>query len=271
MKSKDTTVHSSGRAPVALSQPGLENLGPREWDRHAPLAHLFARHARHDLGNVRCALEMIAMVQRVGGASEDPPDLPPDLQPRNIQAKFHFEVNKLVSISSDLALLSQTVNPAAYQPARTVSVRTLVEDSILSRLGEGQSVPPALKPDRVAAGSVSMLGDQLIAALTAFYFQWTPGLHPHDQAAQVKLEVATDRLILSFPADNRTSAASFAKHLAGAGPSHPDFSTEKALSLTTTELALWLARFTVLIHGGLVEIDPADPAMSVRVTLPLAR
>jgi hypothetical protein len=249
--------------------PSLENATPLDWERHAGIAYIFARHARHDLANIHCALNMLEVVERVQLEAGAEP-LPPELDPVHLKAKMRGDVKRLVSTSNDLVLISQATNRGAYRGAQTLTGPQLIEAAILNRGVE----PAGALPELLAAVeqlSVVSLGDMLAAAISAFYFQWTPWLIPNDRAVNLSFGVAPDRLTLAIPADDTESIASFARRLTSSECDPLASIPEGALAITTTELALWLARFIVVIHGGTVTAHPDDPTLSVRITVPTVR
>ncbi len=255
--------------PRHVRTPSLDNQTRQQWDRHTQVSYLFARHARHDMANIHCTLRMFEMVQSMGADGDDDTPLPPDLQPDAIKAKTEADIKKLISLSNDMALLSQAVNPWAYQPSHTRSISGLLDDAILSRLDTDHPAPNQGVLERVDGYSILVLGDALVAALGAFYFQWTPWMTAHTQASQMTAQITDQQLTLAFPADDTESVASFARRLHSKESGPLASVADQALSLTTTELALWMARFIVLIHGGGVNADPNDPLLTLRVTLPI--
>ena len=76
--------------------PCLDNQSQRQWDTHAQLAYYFARHARHDLANVHCALGMLEMVEQIQADYPDTP-LPEELNVENIRIKAREDVKKVIS------------------------------------------------------------------------------------------------------------------------------------------------------------------------------
>jgi hypothetical protein len=115
------------------------------------------------------------------------------------------------------------------------------------------------------------MGDMLAAALSALFFQWTPWLLENHHAQRLSFGLREHALILAIPADDTESVASFARRLANSQRNPLASIHQNALAVTTTELALWLARFIVTLHGGTVTAHPDDPTLSLRITLPTAR
>lgn len=268
MAAQTTMIKPGNSGAMPIRPPSLDNLSSRQWAQHAQIAFLFARHTRHDLANIHCALGLFEMVEHLG-AQEDSMPLPPELQPDQIKEKVGLDVKQLISISNDLVMLSQAANLPAYQPINTVSLGTLFEDNVLSRLDPESSLPPQKVADALGAQRVIALGNTLGAAISAFYFQWTPWMHPHGRVAGISVKSSHNRVTLGFPADDTEAVASFARRLQADPASAMSSISEQVLSTTTTELALWMARMIVLIHGGWVDADPDDPGVTIRVTLPL--
>lgn len=259
-----------GKHPPTVIPPSLENLSPIQWQQHGEIAYKFARHARHDLANIHCSLGMLDIVQRVQ-ATDNAVAVPDELQPDQIKAKMSEDVKKLVSISNDVIMLSQSTNASAYQSVYTLPITTLLESAIGSRLAdEHPPLPPGVF-EPLDGKNALVYADPLVAALAGFYFQWTPWLNPHTNASRLQVYVDDDRFTISFPADDPESVASFARRLHSREASPMTAMLEQELSVTTTEFVLWLARFIVLIHGGCVDVNPNDPLLTLHVTLPIVR
>ncbi len=253
----------------SLAQPGLDRQTPAQWELHAQLAYVFARHARHDLANVHCGVQMLEMVEQIqdGGGVEVP--LPPELEPEQMKLRMRGDLKRVVSISNDLVLLSQAASPAPYRHATALPLQTLFEQAILNRLLD-DAPPPALT-NLPADARVLVMGDMLPAALSAFFFQWTPQLTDLHRARQLRVQVQETCCVVDIPADDQEVVASFARRLQSPSDAGLTALVETNLSITTSELAFWLARHIVRVHGGYVTADPHDPDLNVRVVLPLTR
>ena len=251
-----------------VCQPSLENFSPKEWKRYAQIAYLFARHARHDLANIHCALGMFDLIESMHDPNDATP-LPPELQPDQIKVKCKQDIKQLVSVSTDLVLISQAASTASCQPIHKRSVSNLIENAVLSRLAEDHPVPSADIYIENDTDNVVAFGDQLAAALSVFYFQWTPWLNPHQAASGLSIRRDSDRVIIEIPTDDTESVAGFARRLHSTEASPIASIVDRELSITTAELALWMARFVTMVHGGTVNVDPNDPQLTLRITLPL--
>jgi hypothetical protein len=253
--------------PEPLRKTSLENQDEGSWRRHGQLAYLFARHVRHDMMNIAGALTMLEAVQR---AQEKMPSAkpPPDLEPAQVKIKMQRNIRHLISVGNDLVLLSQGACRAAYQPPHAFAVRELIDEAVGSRLKAGDARPTRLL-EIPQSQRVLTLGDMLQAAVAAFYFQWTPWYHEHCGAAKAWFRGTEEEIELVFPADDTEIVGAFARRLRQDEETALAEVIEKALCIATAELALWMARFIVGIHGGRVHVDVDDPELAVHVRLPL--
>lgn len=266
MTASPSTCLPAGQTRAGVGSPSLENVSDREWRRHQEVAYMFVRQSRHDMLNVCCALQMMEMVEKIQEAGPSIP-LPPELQPDIVKRKVREALTQVVSMVNDTALLSQASNPVAYRSAHSMTVSELLGAAFSGR-GEGTA-----EPSRILAheeeGRVACLGDELQAALAAFYFQWTPGIHPHDNAAGATLERAPGVVRLNIPADDIEAVAAFARRLKEIAGRDEEPLIGNPLAACTTQSAFWLARFIVMIHGGCVTLNPDDPRLAIRVELPV--
>jgi hypothetical protein len=60
----------------ATRGPSLDNQSPAEWSAHLEIAYVFARHVRHDMVNVQCALQLAEVVEKMRAMGSAVP-LPP--------------------------------------------------------------------------------------------------------------------------------------------------------------------------------------------------
>ena len=252
-----------------MCQPSLQNLSSIQWEQHAHIAYLFAQHVHQDLANIHSTLGMFDFLEHLQDSPETP--LPPELQPDQVKAKSKEDIKQLIGISNDLILISQAANVYSYQLIHTPTVANLINDVILSHLTESEPSPLTDLRDNAKTDKIVALGDQLGAALAVFYFQWTPCLNEHRHAAELSVYHEVDCLSFEIPADDTESVASFARRLHSSEVSPIASIVEQQLSITTTELALWMARFIVMIHGGTVDANPNDPRLALRVSLPLMK
>ena len=255
--------------PMPPGVPSLDNQSAGEWEAYRELAYVFARHVRHDLVNVQCSLQLIDVVAKMRELGGDVP-LPPELSDEQVQIKVKQAIKQIASMSNDLVLLSQATTPAAYRHAHTLTVAELLESALGSRQGEGGTWSNVVAGSPVAGARLMAMGDMLQAAAAACCFQWTPWLHP--PAEPICGLAATDQaLLLSFPVIDAALAAGFTQKLAllpGAAV-HPVL--QEALTTTTSEFALWLARFIITLHGGSIALVPGRGGQSLQVNLPLSK
>lgn len=257
-------------AAPGVKSPSPANVSPALWDRHAKIAYRFARNARHDMVNIQCSLQLIEVVEKIRGVAGDE-GLPPELQPQAVKEKVNIALKQLVSVANDMVLMSQAGSAASYYDCRHETVQQLLQEAIISRLGEESSPPAGLQSPDCAARRTVVLGDELSCAIATFYFQWTPWCHDHGKAAGARIEFNDDSFTLLIPTDDAEPVASFARQLADMPNDQALPPSGDSLSVSTCELALWLARFIVLIHGGMVRVDPNDPHLMLRVSLPTTR
>ena len=246
----------------------MTNQTTAQWEQHAQISYLFARHARHDLANIHCAMGMLETIEQMQEAGDNTP-LPPEMELTTVKAKLKIDVKQLISISNDLVFLSQAASPVAYKPIHNAPLNTLIEDAIHLRLPENHPFPSDNLIEQIGSSRVLAYGDQLTAALTAFYFQWTPWSTDHTNAARVSASLSKSQITFKFPTDDTEPVAGFARRLHSQETDPLVSLADQILSSTTTELALWMARFVILIHGGAVNVDPNDPGLTLQVTLPL--
>jgi hypothetical protein len=252
---------------MTVQSPSLNNQSQREWETHAQLAYLFARHARHDLANVHCALGMLEMVEQIQTDYPDTP-LPEELNFENIRIKSRQDVKKVISISNDLVLLSQAAALPPYQNLQTSLLASLIEQHITNRLDSQQPRPDLLLSETLNTRVVAM-GDMLGVALSVFYCQWTPWSQAHQQASLTTVTHAPNLVRLHFPADNVEMLSQFANQLDASQPDEPlALPLQQHLTTSTGTMAMWLARHIIITHGGTVSIAPDNPANSLTVSLP---
>ena len=252
-----------------IQAPSLENCSPTDWQQHAEIAYLFARAVGHDMVNIHTSMEMLEHVRQMPQPDVPDAELPEQLGAQQIRRQLSQNVVQLIGLSQNLALLNQSANAVAYEPVRSVDVAELIEEAVISRLGDAP-VPVAL-PAEPDGAKVVVFGEMLSAAVTCFYFQWSPHMHEHAAASRAAAQIEDDRITLSFAADDGDSVEAFANHLHSEQHGAIQAVARQSLATRTGELALWLARFVVLIHGGDVDVDPGDPDLTLRLTLPLIR
>lgn len=247
-----------------IQAPSLDNQSARDWDAHAQLAYCFARHARHDLANIHCALGMLEMVEQIQADHPELP-LPEELNLENIRIKARQDVKKVISFSNDLILLSQSAAMPPYESTQTLPLASLVQQHIVDRLADPESHPIELL-SQAAQTRVLAMGDMLGVALCAFYCQWSPWSQSHDNAANTTVTPGQDQVNLHIPADNTEMLSQFAHQLQASQPNDPlAIPLQHHLTTSTGTMALWLARHIILVHGGYVSIE-ADHTASI--TLP---
>jgi hypothetical protein len=255
--------------PTPLGAPSLDNQSAAEWQAHRELAYVFARHVRHDLVNVQCSLQLIEVVEKMRELGGDL-DLPPELQPDQVKIKVRQAIKQIASMCNDLVLLSQATTEAAYRGAHSLSVAELMETAVGSRLGEQGALPVGLSEGPAGRAHVVAMGDMLHAAVAACCFQWTPWLFsPADPVCAAS--ILDQAVLLSFPVLDRAMAARYVQKLPLlSGPSvHPVL--QEALTTPTSELALWLARFIVALHGGSLSVAAGAAGDFLLIHLPLTR
>lgn len=260
-----------GSAANQVRPPSLHNQSFVQWERAGQIAFLFARHARHDMANVHCGLNLIDVVDAIQKQCPGEP-LPEELQPERLQVKIRNDLKQLMSISNDLVLLSQSASRAAYRGARIEPLANVLSDAILTRLGT-QTIPPGLGGEELQSLQVIALGDMLEAALATFFFQWTPCCQPLDHVlhatASGRIEQTQTVAECVFPLEKQTLNESAVERLQALDPWQPLPEIDNELTASTTELALWLARNIVLIHGGTIGITRLDGLRCLHVRLPV--
>ena len=253
-----------------LRPPSLDLLSPFAWQVHQNLAYMFARRVRHDLINVQSAFQMVEMVEELRQAGSNIP-LPPGFEPQEVQKRIRIALRQVGNMTNDITFLSQITNPAAYRHSFTQSPQALLNTAILNRLGSEAPLPDAITDPNLENNLVLSMNGMLESAITAFYFQWTPGLHPHTAVQHFTAKLHSDRLVLSFPIEIPQEVEPFLNELNqlpqyDSPPAIPD---EVALNASTA--ALWLARFIILVHGGNLCLGTSlDHQPTVHIALPLA-
>jgi hypothetical protein len=255
----------------SLRSPALTNLSGAQWSRYEQTAYLFARHSRHDLANIHCALGLYEVIEETHqGKPEE--QLPQDLRPARLKQRLYADIKRSMTMSYDLILLSQAANPVAYREVRSESPAAVLRAAILERvIDEPAGLSDAL--EQLEKESLILMGDTLPAALAVLYFQWTDRLgHPLPQ--EVKVSITTENagraLVLTIPATGGEDVELFLKALAQ-GEASLEKTLQEDVSITTTELALWLAEAIVRVHGGSVISEGTGPDSALRVCLPLVR
>lgn len=250
-----------------IQTPSLDNASVRDWEAHSQLAYYFARHARHDLANIHCALGMLEMVEQIQADHPQTP-LPEELNLENIRTKSRMDVKKVISISNDLILLSQAASHAPYQAMQSTSLREIVEQQITCRLTNHEHQPLSLL-EQLDNIRVVAMGDMLGVALCAFYCQWSPWAQSHANAAQATVQINARQIALHIPADDLESVSQFAQQLDATREDEPlSLPLQQCLTTSTCTMALWLARHIIIVHGGSVSIDPNHPQDSLTIYLP---
>jgi hypothetical protein len=185
-----------------------------------------------------------------------------------VQFKVKHAIKQLASMANDLVLLNQGANPAAYRNPRAVTVGEVLEMGLGTRLGDAGTLPPELMAAPAAQQRIVVLGDMLQAALSACCFQWTPWLHGlGDPICQLAAQGQTARLI--FQALDGPLIEAFARRVEPAG-GQSGVAANDALAASTGELALWMARFIIAVHGGTLAVTSDQGARALEVVLPLA-
>lgn len=252
---------------LSTQSPSLKNQSQRDWEAHAQLAYCFARHARHDLANIHCALGMLEMVEQIQADHPELP-LPEELNLENIRIKARTDVKKVISISNDLILLSQSANTYSYQSAQVMSLGSLIQQQIVERLDSHESRPEALMADTTDIRVIAM-GDMLGVALSACYCQWMPWSQVHTNAVKASMTRNPHSVTLHFPTDNLEMVSQFAEQMASSQPDDPlSIPLSQHLTTTTGTMALWLARHIIIIHGGYITADADKPENGLDITLP---
>ena len=252
-----------------LQAPSLENCSSTDWQQHAEIAYLFARAVGHDMVNIHTAMEMLEHVRQIQQLDGSDAHLPEQLQLPQISRQLSQNVSQLIGLSKNMGLLNHAANAVAYESVRSVDVAELIEEAVISRLGEAP-VPVGL-PAKCNGAKVIAFGEMLSAAVTCLYFQWSPQMHDHASASRATAQIDADRITLCIAADDGESVEAFARRIHSEQHSAIRAITRHSLTTRTGELALWLARFVVRIHGGHVDVDPDDPDLTLRLTLPLIR
>ncbi len=252
-------------APVRA--PSFENEPASSWSTHSEIAYRFARHVRHDMVNIQCTLQLFEVAQKLRDAG-GPAAVPPELQPEALRLKVNASIQQLVGHANDLVLLSQATHRGAYTDPHTLTLGELLEGAIGQRI-TGDLPRPAFLVAPPSA-RVVVMGDMLAAALTPCFFQWSPWSTTCVRAAQATVRVADRSVVLRFPADDVEALAGMARRLNEQADDARHPVLRNILSVPTTELALWLARFIVHLHGGTLSIDANDPDLAVEVRLPTA-
>ncbi len=258
---------SGGCACPALQPPSLENQTATQWAMHQEVAYVLARHVRHDMVNVQCVLQLcdvMEMLEASGG------ELPPELQPALVQTKIKGAIRQLTHMGSDLVYLSQAANQVAYRKGSILALADLFQAAWSNRLASDGPLPPHLMDASLRAGRLVVMGDLLQAALAACCFQWSAALHPAQGLEHITARCEERALDLCFAPLDREALGGFARRLRLVGPQPPHPAVEAGPGISTTELALWMARFIVVLHGGTLAIDADDPDLKLHVRLPLA-
>jgi hypothetical protein len=247
--------------------PSLDNQSEADWEAHREVAYVFARHVRHDMVNVQCSLQLIEVVEKMRELGGDMA-LPPELQPEQVKIKVKGAIKQIASMCNDLVLLSQASNPAAYRGPHALTVRELLEAALGSRLGDAGALPVGFTTGPDSEARVVAMGDMLQAAVAACCFQWTPWLHA--TAEPIGVLAAGERTItLTFPILDPV-AGGFSPKLARVPARGMRTVLEEALTTPTSELALWLARFIILLHGGTLTAEPGRSGDCLCLNLPRA-
>ncbi len=255
--------------PTTHQSPSLDNQSADQWEQHAQLAFLFARHARHDLANIHCALGMLEMVEQIQAENPEQ-ELPEELQPHKVREKSRLDIKRIISISNDLIMLSQASSTAAYRPAHTANLSDLIVQYIADRMGS-ENAPPNKLLETTAQLDVLTLGDMLGPALSTFYCQWTPWLHSHENAANATADLNDGQIYLTIPADDTELISHWGLHLNQTDHCPITQILSENLTASTAELALWLARHIILIHGGNVTVQSESSTPQIQITLPHAQ
>ncbi|MBI1336922.1 MAG: hypothetical protein GC164_08170 [Phycisphaera sp.] len=263
-----TSLTQQTAGPAPMGPPSLKNHSEVQWHLHGDLAYMFARHVRHDLVNLHCSIQMMETVEKIRKVAGDA-GIPPELAPDQVALRVKDALRKVVSMSNDMTLLAQAANPASYKNTRTESINDLLTGAILNKTTDEIPTPDNLVnlPERL----IVCMGDSLIHALSSFYFQWTPWNTPHTRAAKATAKTLDNAVRITIPSDDTEHVASFARNIKALKADATRSMVESPLTVSTTELALWLARFIVELHGGEVNIDPNDPELAFTIYLPTTR
>jgi hypothetical protein len=259
------------RDRLALRSPALTNLSGAQWSRYEQTAYLFARHSRHDLANIHCALGLYEVIEEAHQGKPEA-ELPEDLRPARLKQRLYADIKRSMTMSYDLILLSQAANPVAYREVRSESPAAVLRAAVLDRVVDEPS-GLAQGMEQVENESLILMGDTLPAAIAVFFFQWTDRLG-HPLPTEVKVSITSENtgraLVLNIPATGGEDVHLFLKALTQ-GESSLEKTLEEDISITTTELALWLAEAIVRVHGGSVSSEGTGSTAALRVCLPLVR
>ncbi|MCC6580442.1 MAG: hypothetical protein IT440_08370 [Phycisphaeraceae bacterium] len=258
----NTDTPSAGTDTVCPAS--LENCSSSQWQRVMHLGYLFGRHARHDQGNIHCTLSMLQSVQRM--SQTDPSmDLPPEYAPEMLPDKIELATRQIVSMAHDMVLLTHAGSSCAYQPVATATLMEVLEQGLAG--GDEASDAVMRLIEQAGEARLVVLGDMLPAAMGACYYQWARELHSATRAADARIHQRANQVDLVVPADDVESLAAVARRLVRGDNAMPEL-LERPTSLTAAEMALWLARHIILVHGGTFSIDPNDPDLAIRISLP---
>jgi hypothetical protein len=135
-------------------------------------------------------------------------------------------------------------------------------------LGDGGALPPEVISTPAAQQRIVVLGDMLQAALSACRFQWTPWLHGLDSPI-CALVAQGSSAHLTFPTLEGSLIGGFASRAASTGGQN-GVVTNDALTAPTGELALYMARFIIAVHGGTLAVTSNRRTEALELVLPLA-
>ena len=268
-----TTMTSQPKAQthnrLTLRSPALTNLSGTQWSRYEQAAYLFARHSRHDLANIHCALGLYEAIEETHQGRPES-ELPEDLRPARLKQRLYADLKRGMTMSYDLILLSQAANPVAYREVRSESPASLLRAAIQERVvNEPLGLDQALQT--LEQETLVILGDTLSAAIAVLYFQWTDHLgHTLPQELSLSIDtLSTGRaMVLTIPATGGEDVESFCKTLEQ-GEESLEKTLQQDVSISTVELALWLARAIIQVHGGVLCSERAGEQQALKVYLPL--
>ncbi len=257
------------RDVLTLRSPALTNLSGTQWSQYEQAAYLFARHSRHDLANIHCALGLYEVIEEAHQGKPES-ELPEDLRPVRLKQRLYADLKRGMTMSYDLIMLSQAANPVAYREVRSESPASVLRAGVQERVvNEPAGLDQAI--ETLENESLVILGDTLSAAIAALYFQWTD-LLGHTLPEELSLSIDTlstgRAMILTIPATGGKDVQTFCNTLEQ-GEESLGKTLEQDVSISTVELALWLAGAIIQVHGGVLSSERAGEQQVLKVYLPL--
>lgn len=248
---------------ITLSEirpPRLANVPDAGWRTAQQVAFRFTRRVRHDIGNILGSMELMRMMETMGG--DDDPEL------AQARAEIGWGENadqegarRLFRMAEDLSWLSQAANPAAFDPARPRRLDQLAGSAIVNRLSDSDASADTCRGQTCRDIWVVELGEMLRVAFGVLAFDWSPADGREAGPA-----------IPCCHRDGRNVEVRFT------GVSEPCRSGDRCLPLearlrceeqansrSARDMALCLARHIIAVHGGDMRFD--EVARETIVTL----